>query len=246
MRTTFASLVAVVAAAASVKADRTFVVKNNAIFTSGGTALAYPTGWQADPGSSVSFGVAENWNGRIWGLTQCDFTTGAVAPNEICVTGGRNGGLQCATSGGTGVPPASLAEFNLNDSQDWLDVSLVDGFNLPIAITNNVGCPAPSCAFNINTVCPAVLSVFNNAGETVGCYTACSANLDGNPQDSANCCSGSHSTPATCPTSGVQYYDVYKSHCSDAYAYAYDESSQSALWTCDHSLGADYTITFCP
>ena len=33
-------------------------------------------------------------------------------------------------------------------------------------------------------------------------------------------------------------------NCPNSYAYAYDESSGTALWTCDKA--ADYTITFCP
>lgn len=35
-------------------------------------------------------------------------------------------------------------------------------------------------------------------------------------------------------------------NCPNSYCYAYDESSGTALWTCDASLEADYTITFCP
>lgn len=34
--------------------------------------------------------------------------------------------------------------------------------------------------------------------------------------------------------------------CPDAYAYAYDESSGTALWTCDSNLSSDYTLVFCP
>ncbi|KAA1116010.1 hypothetical protein PGTUg99_032384 [Puccinia graminis f. sp. tritici] len=61
------------------------------------------------------------------------------------------------------------------------------------------------------------------------------ANLDGNHGDSANCCTGSHNTADTCPKDKVQFYDFFKNSCPDAYAYAYDESSQSALWTCNQS-----------
>ncbi|GAA5991684.1 hypothetical protein JCM11641_000953 [Rhodosporidiobolus odoratus] len=253
MRTSFIPSLAVLAVVTSelVSAERTFTVKNNcafpiwpAIFTSAGTAPAHPTGWEAAAGSSVSFEVAENWNGRLWGRTDCYFD-GSGLPNT-CSTGSCNGGLECATVGGTGVPPATLGEWNLNDSHDWYDVSLVDGFNLPMAITNNVGCNEPSCPTNINKDCPAALSVDNSDGEIVGCLTSCAANLDGNQADSGNCCSGSHDTPATCPKDKVEYYDTFKTACPDAYAYAYDESSGSALWTCDHSKGADYTVIFCP
>ncbi|KAF5363093.1 hypothetical protein D9757_012027 [Collybiopsis confluens] len=84
------------------------------------------------------------------------------------------------------------------------------------------------------------------AGKIVGCKTACTANLDGTPQDSANCCTGSHNVPATCPPSDVQYYSYFKNGCKNAYAYAYDESSKTALGTCDSSKNADYAVTFCP
>ncbi len=39
---------------------------------------------------------------------------------------------------------------------------------------------------------------------------------------------------------------IAEQNCPNAYAYAYDESSGSALFTCDAALAADYTITFCP
>ena len=35
-------------------------------------------------------------------------------------------------------------------------------------------------------------------------------------------------------------------NCPNSYAYAFDEPSGTALWTCDSGLAADYTITFCP
>jgi len=34
--------------------------------------------------------------------------------------------------------------------------------------------------------------------------------------------------------------------CPDAYAYGFDESSGTALWTCASGLSSDYTIVFCP
>ncbi|GAA5865903.1 hypothetical protein JCM1840_006295 [Sporobolomyces johnsonii] len=244
-----ATAVLVLAFSSSVAADRTFTVTNAcsytiwpALFTSGGTAPTQATGWAAPAGSSVSFTVnleVENWNGRIWGRTDCSFD-GSTLPTT-CSTGGCNGGLECATSGGTGVPPATLAEFNLNDSSDWYDISNVDGFNLPLSITNNVGCTEPSCSTDIDDICPPALAVTNSASDVVGCVSACAANLDGNSADSPNCCSGSYDTAATCPSSGVEYYSVFHDACPQAYAYAYDDNI--ALFTCSHSLGADYTIT---
>ncbi|KAJ7058430.1 thaumatin-like protein [Mycena amicta] len=244
-------------AAASVATARTFTVKNScsytvwpAIFTdlNAGSALPdQPTSWEAAPGSSVSFNVPDNWTaGRIWGRTECDFSTNP-GPNS-CATGGCNGGLLCDPHSGTGVPPATVAEWTLagGGTTDNYDVSLVDGFNIPVEVTNNVGCDVPSCPVDLNPNCPSELQHHDASGNIAGCLSACAANVDGNPGDSANCCSGSHNVPATCPSSGVADYSYFKSSCPNSYAYAYDESSGTALWYCDSSLGADYTVTFCP
>ena len=64
--------------------------------------------------------VPENWtSGRLWGRTGCNFNNNLPGPQQ-CETGGCNGGLQCASVGGTGVPPASLAEWTLGN-QDFYD-----------------------------------------------------------------------------------------------------------------------------
>lgn len=244
-----ASLVAVCSA-------RTFTVHNGcsftiwpAIFTDLNVGSAKPdfaTGWQADPHTSVNFTVPDNWkSGRIWGRRDCDFSD--PNPATQCADGGCNGGLLCDPHSGTGVPPATLAEFTLGGGQDNYDVSIVDGFNLPMRIDNNKGCGVPSCPVDLIPHCPKPLKgPLNSAGSPVGCRSACNANLDGHPTNSSNCCSGQYSTPETCPSSGVAYYSYFKGNCPNSYAYAYDESSGTALFTCDSALAADYTITFCP
>lgn len=236
-------------ALAVVANGRNIVVKNNCPFTIWpglfttpglGPIPDHPTGWEAPSGSSETVTVPENWtSGRIWGRTGCDFSTSNPGPTQ-CETGGCNGGLLCDPNTGTGVPPASLAEWTLG-AQDSYDVSLVDGSNLPIRLEAN-GCPTGECPVDLNPNCPAELQQKNGAGAIVGCKSACFANLDGNPGDSANCCSGSHNTPQTCPSSGVQDYDYFHNACPNAYAYAYDDPT--ALKFC--STHADYTLTFCP
>ncbi|KAF7291160.1 Osmotin, thaumatin-like protein [Mycena indigotica] len=252
MKSAFLSL-----ATASVVAARTFTVKNNCGFTiwpamftdlnAGSAAPEQTTGWEAPAGHSVSFGVPDNWTaGRIWGRTDCDFS---VNPGPTsCSTGGCNDGLVCNINNGTGVPPATVAEFTLSGggTTDNYDVSLVDGSNLPVEITNNVGCPIPSCPVDLNPNCPSELQHRNANGNVVGCLTACAANLDGNQADSPNCCSGSHNQPETCPPEGVTDYSYFKGNCPNSYAYAFDEGSGTALWYCDSNLRADYTVTFCP
>ncbi|KAH6910701.1 thaumatin [Coprinopsis sp. MPI-PUGE-AT-0042] len=216
------------------------------LFTGVGTRPNHPTGWEAKPYTKVDITVPDNWTaGRIWARRDCNFANGATGPGT-CISGGCNGGLQCINPG---VPPVSLAEFTLGggDNNDWYNVSLVDGANLPVRISNNKNCPVAECPVDLGPECPAALKgPFDRNGFPLGCKSACIANLDGNPANSRNCCSGQFSTPQTCPPSGVAYYDYFKRKCPRAYAYAYDESSGTALWTCPIPNRADYTITFCP
>ncbi|KAJ6451305.1 thaumatin [Mycena sanguinolenta] len=247
--TSFVSL-----AMASVVAARTLTVYNAcpftiwpAYFTSGGTRPSQTTGWAADAFTAVTFTVDDGWFGRVWARRDCDFST--VQGPTSCLDGGCNGGLVCDVNTGTGVPPASLAEFNFQGPiSDFYDVSLVDGYNLPIRIDNTAGCPIPECPVDLGPDCPAALKgPFDSSGFPVGCSSACNIDaLNGNAGNSPNCCTGQFSTPQTCPSSGVLDYSYFKGNCPDAYAYAYDESSESALWTCPYSAQADYTITFCP
>ncbi|EIM84101.1 Osmotin thaumatin-like protein [Stereum hirsutum FP-91666 SS1] len=213
-----------------------------------GTAVpTQTTGWEQDAGATVSFSVPDNWTaGRIWGRTSCDFTTNP-GPNS-CTTGGCNGGLVCDPSTGTGVPPATVAEFTLSTSDlpDNYDVSLVDGFNIPMEVTVTGGCSTASCPVDLNPDCPSDIADTDSTGAIIGCRSACQAGLSSDPANSPYCCTGDHDTAATCPNSGVLHYDYFKGSCPDAYAYAYDESSGTALWTCPSATAADYTITFCP
>ncbi|KAI0044122.1 thaumatin-like protein [Auriscalpium vulgare] len=207
----------------------------------------YPTGWEAAAYTHVTFTVPDNWRaGRIWGRRNCNFSGNNGA--NACLDGGCNGGLQCDSNTGTGVPPVTLAEFTLSTASstpDFYDVSLVDGFNLPMSITPTGGCHVANCPHDLGPNCPAALKgPYDSTGYPVGCKSACQ--VDPNPQNSPNCCSGSHNTPSTCPSSGVQYYSYFKSNCPNSYVYAYDESSGTALWSCPSGTRADYTVTFCP
>ncbi|TEB24306.1 thaumatin-like protein [Coprinellus micaceus] len=252
MKFTALSVLAVLATGASA---RTFTVYNAcpftiwpAIFTDLNVGSAVPNhanGWEAPSFTKVTFSVPDNWRaGRIWGRRNCDFSRPGA---QSCLTGACNGGLVCDNRSGAGVPPATLAEFTFDGTTDFYDVSLVDGANLPMRINPTQGCPVAECPVDLGPNCPAPLKgPFDASGFPVGCKSACFANLDGNPGNSANCCTGSHNTPATCPASGVQFYSYFKGNCPNSYAYAYDESSGNAIKTCLANKRADYTITFCP
>jgi hypothetical protein len=55
-----------------------------------------------------------------------------------------------------GVPPATLAEFTLSSNPsipDNYDVSLVDGYNLPMRVETDKGCPVGSCTVDLGPNC---------------------------------------------------------------------------------------------
>jgi hypothetical protein len=216
----------------------TVTVKNSCSYTiyPGIYPATYSNGgWTMTSGSSVSFTLANGWNGRIWGRKGCNSASPAV-----CTTGSCGGtGLQCA--GTTGVAGTSLAEFNLDASgTDWYDVSYVDGFDNPIGVVvSNSSCVSP------NTCTPTPLTSCNSsllADGGADCLSPCTAT--GNAQF---CCAGAYDTSATCivgnwPAADQSYVTNIHNSCPNQYSYAYDDNV--GLHTC--ATGANYTITFCP
>ena len=108
------------------------------------------------PGTSRSLTVSGDWQGRVWGRTNCSFNAAGTAATSgggaACTTGDCNGKLSCAGSVrssvhcsrlyancGQGDAPATLAEWDMaggvGNQLTFYDISLVDGYNLPIGIT---------------------------------------------------------------------------------------------------------------
>ncbi|KAH9972553.1 thaumatin family-domain-containing protein [Lactifluus volemus] len=240
---------------------RLFTVVNACPFTiwhiytaaGNGTAPIFPTGWESPTLTSTQFAVPDNWtSGRIWGRRACNFGGGNLGQNTApgaCLDGGCNGGIQCNTVNGTGQGPVTVAEWTLqgNGNLDYYDVTLVNGFNLPMAIIPSAAnCQVASCPIDLNPQCPAqLIGPRDPTGLIVGCQSACEAGVD-NPADSANCCTGTHNTQATCPANGVSYYNYFKGNCPNSYVYAFDGASGTALWTCPSAQASDYKLTFCP
>ncbi|KAJ0810294.1 putative Thaumatin family [Helianthus annuus] len=214
-----------------------FTIKNNCLFniapgtlTSSGASVT--TGFELAPQASNTVNIPTPWSGRVWARFQCSNEGGRFS----CKSGDCGSG-QVACNGAGGAPPATLAEFTLADAsgKDFYDVSLVDGFNLPISIVPQGGCPTTDCLVDINAQCPSDLAVKDGSGGTIGCKSACVA--FNKPE---YCCSGDHATPATCPAS--DYSRFFKNLCPKAYSYAYDD--RSSTFTCN--TGPNYDITFCP
>ncbi|XP_060962893.1 thaumatin-like protein 1 isoform X2 [Cannabis sativa] len=200
------------------------------ILASAGSPKLDSTGFELSKGTSRLFQAPTGWSGRFWGRTGCTFDNSGQGS---CITGDCGSG-QAECNGAGATPPATLAEFTLGSgSQDFYDVSLVDGYNLPMVVEGSGGsgtCASTGCVSDLNRSCPTELKVDGGGA----CKSACEAfGLD------EYCCSGAYNTPAACKPS--MYSEIFKSACPRSYSYAYDDATST--FTCS---GADYTITFCP
>lgn len=134
-----------------------FIIRNNCPFTiwpgtlaGAGTPPLPATGFRLDAGQSITIPSVAGWSGRIWARTGCTFDASGIGS---CQTGDCGGKLECSGLGAT--PPASLFEITLGvgDNKDFYDVSIVDGYNLPmVALPQGVngGCNATGCLSNLN------------------------------------------------------------------------------------------------
>ncbi|CAN0877844.1 Pathogenesis-related thaumatin-like protein 3.5 [Linum grandiflorum] len=183
------------------------------------------------PGESITFTVPPRWSGRIWPRTGCTFhsNTSTVAAPVKCSTGDCGAG---------GEPPATIAEFTLDDDIDFYDVSLVDGFNTPVSVYPSGGtgpnCRKVECFTDLNKRCPQELQVLDGASRVVACKSACTAY-----NTPRYCCTGEYGSPQNCkPT---DFSRMFKDACPSYYSYAYDDAT--SIFTCRGH--ADYMIRFC-
>ncbi|KAG8374888.1 hypothetical protein BUALT_Bualt10G0042500 [Buddleja alternifolia] len=188
-------------------------------------AAARPGGGrQLDSGQSWQINVAPGTTqARIWGRTNCNFDGNG---RGRCQTGDCNGLLQCQ---GYGQAPNTLAEFALNQFQnrDFVDISLVDGFNIPMEFspTTNV-CRNLRCTAPINDQCPSQLRAPG------GCNNPCTVF-----RTNQYCCTNG---PGSC--SPTTFSRFFKDRCPDAYSYPQDDPT--SLFTCPG--GTNYRVVFCP
>ncbi|KAK3018464.1 hypothetical protein RJ639_004124, partial [Escallonia herrerae] len=181
-------------------------------------------GFALKPGQSIVLTAPVAWSGR----TGCKFDQNGQGK---CDTGNCGTSLKCTAMV---EPPVSLAEFTLA-SPDFYDVSLVDGFNLPIsikAVNGSGNCSTAACDGDLRQNCLRELRRRAN-GKVVACRSACDVfNTD------EYCCRAVHGNSATCqPTS---YSKKFKEVCTNSYRYAYD--NPSSIFKCS---GTDYDVAFC-
>ncbi|XP_075642581.1 protein P21-like [Castanea sativa] len=199
-----------------------FNVRYNCPFTvwaaavpSGGKRLNLGESWPLDVNASTK-------GARIWARTKCNFDGSG---RFKCQTSDCGGLLHCKAYGAT---PNTLAEFALNQYQnlDYFDISLVDGFNVPMEFSpTSGGCTKGiSCTTDINRHCPAKLKVQG------GCNNPCTRF-----KTNEYCCYSRSCGPTI-------YSKFFKDRCPSAYSYPKDDAT--SLFTCNG--GTNYKVVFCP
>ncbi|MED6201782.1 hypothetical protein PIB30_098468, partial [Stylosanthes scabra] len=158
------------------------------ILTASGKPQLMDGGVRLRSGQAINITAPKGWSGRFWGRHGCSFDSSG---SGLCVTGDCGGKLKCDGAGG--APPASLAEFTLDSPEgDFYDLSLVDGYNMPVSIFPSGGssqCKWVTCSSDLNRNCPGGLEV-RRRGKIVGCKSACMA--FNKPE---YCCTGDFNTP---------------------------------------------------
>ncbi|OAY59841.1 osmotin-like protein OSM34 [Manihot esculenta] len=204
----------------------TFTIRND---------CSYPVWAAASPGGGRRLNQGQTWNlnvpagtsmARIWGRTNCNFDGSG---RGRCQTGDCGGVLNCQA---WGQPPNTLAEYALNQygNLDFYDISLVDGFNIPMEFSPTSGardkCRPLFCTADINGQCP------NPLRAPGGCNNPCTVF-----KTNEYCCTQGQGTCG--PT---EYSRFFKSRCPDAYSYPQDDPSST--FTCPG--GTNYRVVFCP
>ncbi|XP_020256231.1 LOW QUALITY PROTEIN: thaumatin-like protein [Asparagus officinalis] len=141
-----------------------------------------------------------------------------------CQTGDCGGLLACTP---TASPPDTSQNSRLNQyaGQDFYDISLVDGFNIPMDFSPTSGnCHDIRCTADINGQCPAELKAPG------GCNNPCTVF-----KTNEYCCTSGGCGP-------TDYSKFFKQRCPDAYSYPKDDATST--FTCPS--GADYRVVFCP
>jgi hypothetical protein len=177
-----------------------------------------------ETGQTFSAGVDNGWSGRVWGRFGC--------------TTGTNGMLACEDD----PYPSTLSELTLTSTPgtglDFYDISLVDGFDLPMALipvgftanpAHPYSCGAPTCSMDLRPECPKPLQDTNAGGQVIVCANdACKVIGMNNPADPS----------CIYPDS---YTMFFKTSCPQAYSYPSDDPTST--FTC---MGKDYHVVFCP
>ncbi|KAI1323310.1 thaumatin family protein [Xylariaceae sp. FL0255] len=215
-------------------------------------------GFELQPGETMNLTVGPTWAGRVWGRTNCTVSGSAAT----CETGDCQGKLDCQYGGS---PPQTLAEFNLAGygSNTFYDISLVDGYNLPLSIvyhpSSNLTYIPPNL---VNPSCIGTTGYLSAPASTGTTYTNSTYPVPYEPsltnQDIENWCPWDlQLTPPYKPGDGIYPYpddniqrpvfDPCLSACASTHS-ARDccTGSHDSSDSCKPSLYSKYAKTVCP
>lgn len=198
-------------------------------------------GFKLVAGQTLAYTIAGNTQAaRFWARTGCSIGNDG---HLHCQTGdcplppagySGNDGTHCyVASTGTqigGIPPATIAEFtlgggsNIPDFPDFYDLSLVDGFNLPIEIlamhgkdVGNAGpysCGASACRSFDCSLVPPELQYKDSNGNVYACASICTA-INNATQRSLYPSTLGHIWTATDPYKGYPMRDLVCCTCGE-------------------------------
>ncbi|KAI4999231.1 hypothetical protein ZWY2020_003820 [Hordeum vulgare] len=199
-------------------------------------------------GLVAAAGVTFTFTNRCGGTAHAGGADGVVGPvlgAHGCAFDGTSGG-KCATGTAAAARPSATARarrprharrVHLGDGdggkEDYYDVSLVDGYNVPVVVEPSAAGARRRGAWWTQRAVPGGAE---GAGGR-GCRSACEA-FD-RPE---YCCSGAFGGPDTCRPSA--YSQAFKAACPRAYSYAYDDATST--FTCAYSGTAAYPSSSAP
>ncbi|KAF8062655.1 Glucan endo-1 [Scenedesmus sp. PABB004] len=211
-------------------------------------------------GASYTYDIPSNgWAGRLWPKVGCDDA------GTNCAFGDS---VPPCPPGGCSPPAETKVEFNWPTDPNadcWYDVSLVDGFSLPMRITpanapaSHPTCTPTACDVSL-AACPTDEADVGDlravvGGQVVACLSPCKKwnydapwGLHKSEQVEPGlwfCCPTPPTTPATCSANRIvntKYVNLVRSACKTAYSYAYDDTA--GLHACPGSMS--FTVTLCP
>lgn len=254
------------------KCDNTFCTPENECDQ--GTPLVDNGGFYLAPsGGTHASSVDQYWQGAFWGRTGCrdnpDNPGDFRCDIGTCVKSGSadKGQLTCGGISPTG--PLTKGEFNFDEGgHDTYDVSLVDGYNVPMSIRlvpgtykndGTVGkdfdCTESAANRDLfplfGTTRLGTKLLFNVTNKTVGMESACFyADSIHDPKANQYCCRGAYHESTACKPETwpeeIRTAPFFKQYNPKAYSFAYnDASSTFQCKSKDDKTLSSYQVTFC-
>jgi hypothetical protein len=145
----------------------------------------------------------------------------------------------------------TLAEWTLDgwQNKDFYDISLVDGFTVPVRMypvkgtfttqTASYQCDTAGCTKDLLPNCPDSLQVKDSSGNVIACMSACAKWFS----NDSFCCRGKFGPGVCQPT---DWSRIFKDACPWAYSYAYDDVTSTFTCQVDAAtgIGPDWVIEY--